>query len=191
MREPTRPTGARAFGDTSKTAPMKKVSTYTEAIATEICDRIADGEPLRQICRDQHMPAWRTVYHWIEARSEFAERMERARRVGFDAIAEEALEIANTPQIGEETEQEGSKFRVKRGDMLGHRKLQVETRLKLLAKWHPTKYGDKTSMELTGAGGGPVRIDETQAAARLCALAAIARARRVSQEADDPTGGLV
>ena len=28
-------------------------------------------------------------------------------------------------------------------DMLGHRRLQIETRLKLLAKFHPTKYGDK------------------------------------------------
>ncbi|CCJ51967.1 terminase small subunit-like protein [Bordetella bronchiseptica] len=183
--------GAYAIGGVHDTARMKKVSTYTEAIAAEICDRIAEGEPLRQICRDEHMPAWRTVYHWIEARSEFAERMERARRAGFDAIAEEALEIANTPQDGEETEQEGEKVKVKRGDMLGHRKLQVETRLKLLAKWHPTKYGDRTNMELTGAGGGAVQIDATQAAARLCALAAVARARRVSQEADDSAEGLV
>ncbi|WP_334157907.1 hypothetical protein [Oryzomicrobium sp.] len=166
---------------------MKKVSTYTEALAAEICDRIADGEPLRQICRDERMPAWRTVYHWIEARPEFAERMERARRAGFDAIAEEALEIANTPEVGEETEDDGEKLKVKRGDMLGHRKLQVETRLKLLAKWHPTKYGDKTSMELTGASGGPVQISETDRGARLAAIVAAATARAE----DDPAADLV
>ncbi|AAR97692.1 terminase small subunit [Bordetella phage BPP-1] len=194
MREPTRPAGARAFGDARKTARMKNASTYTEAIATEICDRIADGEPLRQICRDEHMPAWRTVYHWIEARPEFAERMERARRAGFDAIAEEALEIANTPQTGEETEESDDGYKVKRGDMLGHRKLQVETRLKLLAKWHPTKYGDKTSMELTGANGGPVQINDTERAARIAAIVAAAqqRAQRAAAgEDDDPAAGLV
>ena len=30
--------------------------------------------------------------------------------------------------------------------MLGHRKLQIETRLKLLAKWNPKKYGDRVTM---------------------------------------------
>ena len=32
---------------------------------------------------------------------------------------------------------------IKKVDMLGHRKLQIETRLKLLAKFNPKKYGDK------------------------------------------------
>lgn len=155
-----------------------KASTYTDAIATEICNRIAEGEPLRQICRDEHMPAWRTVYQWIDARPEFAERMEIARRVGFDAIAEEALEIADTPQTGEETEDDGEKVKVKRGDMLGHRKLRFEARLKLLAKWHPTKYGEKSSMELTGANGGPVQITDTERAAKIAAILANAQARR-------------
>ena len=31
-------------------------------------------------------------------------------------------------------------------DMLGHRKLQIETRLKLLAKWDPKRYGKKLDL---------------------------------------------
>lgn len=120
------------------------------AIKEEICNRIAEGEPLRQICRDLHMPNWRTVYLWIEDDEEFATRFARARELGFDAIAEEALEISNTPVLGEETEDDGERVKVKRSDMLGHRKLQVETRLKLLAKWSPKKYGDKQHVELSG-----------------------------------------
>lgn len=168
-------------------------STYTEATAAEICDRLAEGEPLRAICRDEHMPPWRTVYDWLRAYPEFATRFAQARQVGFDAIAEEALTIADTPQTGEETEDDGEKFKVKRGDMLGHRKLQVETRLKLLAKWYPAKYGDKTSMELTGANGGPVQISDTERAARLAAImeAARRRARDAAAEDDDPAEGLV
>jgi hypothetical protein len=38
-----------------------------------------------------------------------------------------------------------------REDMLGHRKLQIETRLKLLAKWSPKRYGDK--LGIGGADG--------------------------------------
>lgn len=122
----------------------------TPEIADEIIQRLSEGEPLRAICRDEHMPAWRTFYAWVEQDKEFAARIVRARELGFDAIAEEALAIANTPVIGEETEDDGEKFKVKRGDMLGHRKLQIETRLKLLAKWCPAKYGDKQAVELSG-----------------------------------------
>ena len=163
---------------------MRK-STYTPEIAAEICARLAEGEALRQICRDEHMPAWRTVYDWIEADNDFAARIARARKSGFDAIAEQALEIADTPQVGEETEETDDGCKVKRGDMLGHRKLQVETRLKLLAKWHPAKYGDKTSMELTGANGGPVQISDTERAAKIAAiLAAAAKARKDGDVSD-------
>jgi hypothetical protein len=45
---------------------------------------------------------------------------------------------------------------VKRSDMLGHRKLQVETRLKLLAKWDPKRYGDMVRQEISGPDGAPI-----------------------------------
>jgi hypothetical protein len=44
-------------------------------------------------------------------------------------------------------------------DMLGHRKLQIETRLKLLAKFHPTKYGDKVM--LAGDKENPLELGGT------------------------------
>jgi hypothetical protein len=135
---------------------MGRHSTYTEAIADEICDRIAEGETLRAICRDEHMPSWRTVYDWLNVNQDFAARFAKSRKLGFDAIAEEAFEIANTPVMGEEIEEDGDRVKVKRADMLGHRKLQIWTRLQLLARWCPEKYGDRTAMELTGANGGPV-----------------------------------
>lgn len=146
---------------------MGRKTTYTEKAARLICERIAEGEPLRQICRDETMPAWQTVYGWIEAQPEFAERFARARVAGFDAIAEQALRIADTPQIGQiiETSPDGTK--VKSEDMLGHRKLQVETRLKLLAKWDPKRYGEKQEIEHTGKGGGPIRMSFTAVDADL------------------------
>ncbi len=133
-------------------------SNRTEKIVSEICARLAEGETLRSICRRKGMPHWNTVYDWMAEDPELSGRIARAREIGFDAIAQEALEIANTPVIGEETEEsDDGRIKTKRGDMLGHRKLQIDTRLKLLAKWCPARYGDKTSMELTGANGGPVR----------------------------------
>jgi hypothetical protein len=138
-----------------------RATTYSQAIADEICERLAEGEPLRVICRDEHMPAWRTVYEWRQAREEFSARIALAREIGFDAIAEEALMIADTPVDGVKTELSDNGKKEVHEDMLGHRKLQIETRLKLLAKWSPKKYGEKVQTELTGAGGGPVQVIAT------------------------------
>lgn len=163
---------------------MGRRSIYTPELANEIIERISNGEPLKAICRDEHMPTWSVVYRWIRDIPDFATEMNIARDMGADAIAEEALSIADTPVIGEETEYDGEKRKVKRGDMLGHRKLQVETRLKLLAKWHPKKYGDKTAMELTGADGGPVAISDTERAAKIASILAEAKARKEGYTGD-------
>lgn len=162
---------------------MGRPPMYTEAIAEEICQRLAEGEPLRVICRDAHMPSWRAVYYWMRERPDFAERVAEARRMGYDAIAEEALEIADTPVMGEEIEEDGKKVKRRRTEMLGHRKLQVWTRLQLLARWYPTKYGERTAMEVTGAAGGPVQIDDSDRAVKLAGLLALAAKRK---DADDP-----
>ena len=63
-------------------------------------------------------------------------------------MAEECLELADTPKFGVKQVESEDGIIVTREDMLGHRKLQIETRLKLLAKWNPKKYGDR----LTHAG---------------------------------------
>ena len=119
-----------------------------DELLPEICARLAQGETLSAICRDPHMPDRVTVYSWANADPVVSERIAQARAVGFDAIADECLEIANTPVVGEEvtTKPDGSQ-EVKRGDMLGHRKLQIETRLKLLAKWDPKRYGERQAVE--------------------------------------------
>jgi len=119
-------------------------TVYSELIEHEICARLADGEPLRQICRDERMPAWQTVYLWMSKDEGINRRIARARVMGFDAIAEDALHIADTPTVGETiraSDKDG--MVITQEDMLGHRKLQVETRLKLLAKWDPKRYGER------------------------------------------------
>lgn len=150
---------------------MSMKSTFSEVIGAEICERLSDGEPLRAICRDPHMPAWRTVYDWIHKDQAFATRIAQAREVGFDAIAEEALQIADTPVEGVRKESSEEGYKEVREDMLGHRKLQIETRLKLLAKWSPKKYGDSSKVELTGSLAVHDMTDE-DLRAELAALAA-------------------
>lgn len=134
--------------------PAKRIGRPPEAVpekaAEEILAWIASGQTLREFCRQKGKPAWRTVYDWLEKDQEFRARFARARDMGHDAIAEEALAIADTPVEGETITEDEDGTKTVTGDMLGHRKLQVDTRLKLLAKWNPKKYGDKVDVAHTG-----------------------------------------
>ena len=68
-------------------------------------------------------------------------------------IIEDCLLTADTPEMGViETVRTGGKNpgrEVRTGDMLEHRKLKIWTRLQLLAKWFPTKYGDRVALDHT------------------------------------------
>lgn len=148
-------------------------STFKQATIETICLRLAKGEPLAAICREEGMPGVTTVWEWEKARPDVSEAIARARIAGEEWIAAECLLIADTPMPGRVEKQEllgvltrddqdGNKQQValpdaqlvttevRIEDMLGHRKLQIETRLKLLAKWNPRKWGEK--LDLTHKG---------------------------------------
>ena len=122
---------------------MTRSSSYTPEILAEICERLSQGEPLEQICRDEHMPASRTVYDWADGKvasvpESIPADIARARDIGYDAIASNARMTARGR--GESTQD------------VARDKLIIETDLKLLAKWSK-KYGDKITQELTGKDG--------------------------------------
>lgn len=120
-------------------------SKYTPELAKEICEKLSEGIPLREICREEHMPAWRTIYDWMGRSEDLSAAIARARDIGYDKMAEECLEIADTPVMGHKQVMSDKATYTTVEDMLGHRRLQIETRLKLLAKFHPTKYGEKAN----------------------------------------------
>lgn len=137
---------------------MGRPSSYSEAIADEICDRIANGESLVRVCADQHMPSTSVVFKWLgdDARADFADRYARAREAQADFMAQEILHIANTPQVGVITTEKPTGTETKIADMIEHRRLQVDARKWLASKLAPKKYGDKITQELGGPNGGPI-----------------------------------
>lgn len=132
----------------STPAPRGRPSKFTPALADEIVHRLSNGEPLRQICRDEHMPAWRTIYDWQTADKDFSARIAHARELGEDAIAMECLEIAdNATNDWMETQgKDGAELYKLNGEHVQRSKLRIETRLKLLAKWNPRKWGEKVDV---------------------------------------------
>ena len=151
--------GVSEPSQTQEAAPPKKKtgrpSKYTPEIAKQICEQLSDGIPLREICKQEGFPAWQTVYDWMYRDEGLSRAIAHARDLGYDAIAEDCLMIADNMLMGEEvTESRDDKGKVtistKTVDLLGHRRFQVDTRLKLLAKFNPKKYGDKVQV-----GGDP------------------------------------
>lgn len=156
-------------------APKGSGSKYTEEVADRICDLVSNGVNLRKVCRMEGMPAWRTVYDWVVEKPDFAARLARAREMGYDSLAEEALEISNTPEIGTKkvfssgADEKKDSVTVTEEDMIAHRKLQIETRLKLLAVWDPKRYGNK--VQLGGDPNSPLKVEvQSEADAYLAAL---------------------
>ena len=125
---------------------MARPSLYSEKLCDEIVERVSNGEPLAQVCRDDHMPALRTVYDWMAKDADLSARIARARIAGFDMIAAGTMEIADEPPP-----------RTERGVDSGHVawvKNRIWTRLQLLAKWDPKRYSDR--LELAGDPSAPL-----------------------------------
>ena len=121
-------------------------SLYTQELADAICDRLEAGDSLRKACETAGGPDPSTVLRWTQDAVciGFAQQYTRAREAGYQKLGDELIEIADTPQIGIETKlrPDGSRETTE-GDMLGHRKLQIDTRKWMLSKMLPKLYGDK------------------------------------------------
>jgi hypothetical protein len=131
---------------------------YSQEIADAICAKMAEGRGLRDVLRDDGMPSIGTFLRWVSERPELAEQYAHARALCLDAMAEDIIDIADTPEIGKKTVSKATGLEITEGDMVEHRRLRIESRKWLLAKMAPKKYGDKVQTELTGANGGPVQI---------------------------------
>jgi hypothetical protein len=56
----------------------RAVTPFCEAIAAEICTRVAAGESLRAICKPRDMPGAATVHRWAAVRPHFGAALRRA-----------------------------------------------------------------------------------------------------------------
>lgn len=144
---------ARATQPKTKAGPTEKKrvgrpSGYTQAIGDKICFRLVDGESLRSICKGKGMPTLSMVYRWLEKNTEFRDQYARAREWQADTLADEILDIANTPQIGIKKVSKAAGVETTEGDMIEHRRLQVEARKWYAAKLAPKKYGERQQIDM-------------------------------------------
>lgn len=131
----------------------ERLTKRTPEVEDRIIEGLCDGIPLRELCRQDGMPNWRTVYDWISADADLAARIAHARDLGFDAIAEDILDIADdTPAIS---------------DHVQRSKMRIDTRLKLLACWSPKRYGNKQDVSIGNKEGETLKVQSNAENAAL------------------------
>jgi len=117
---------------------MGRPSEYTAETADYICEQLAEGKSLRQICAEDGMPAVGTVFVWLKKYMAFQEQYTRAREVQGHVAAEDAVDGALTaydPQLG---------------------RLRYDALKWRASKLVPKVYGDKIQAEHSGPNGGPI-----------------------------------
>ena len=130
---------------------MGRPSSFTPEFAAEICERLANGESLRAITSDEHMPSQATVFRWLADNTQFREQYACAREAQADTLADEIVHIADTPMEGTVVTSKEWGEEIKTGDMIEHRKLRVDARKWFAAKLAPKKYSDKQQVEHSGS----------------------------------------
>lgn len=161
-------------------------SSYTPEIAREICERLAAGESLRSICRDEHMPDRSTVVAWVvEDRHGFSSQYARARDLGLEEMAESLTEISDdgVNDWMETNDPDNPGYRVN-GEHVQRSKLRVDTRKWLLSKLAPKRYGDSSTLALTGPDGEALNLSDTERAEKIAALLAAAQQRKADDASD-------
>ncbi len=83
--------------------PSARVS-YSPKLAAAICDALADGALLPQVCSGHGMPKVSTVFGWLRQHPEFADAYSLAKEVQADNIAAQIIVISDTCRPGEKTE---------------------------------------------------------------------------------------
>lgn len=112
------------------------LAMYPPETRDEILHRIAEGESLRAICRDDGMPSLSTVHEWLEADAQFRSKYARAREDQADGIFDGMADIEARVSIGD-----------LRPDAA---RVVLESQRWRAEKLKPKVYGSKTSVEHSG-----------------------------------------
>lgn len=113
---------------------MGAPSTYTDTLATEICEWLANGGTLAAYCRIEGNPAHRTVHDWRKANKAFADRYEEAMLHGCHALLDETLSIADGLE-----------------EDAASRRVRIWSRHELVKRKRPDVFSDKVQLQHSGS----------------------------------------
>lgn len=125
---------------------MGRPSKYSDQLADEICNRMAEGESLLKICKDEHMPTRASIHNWLLATdsdgnktyANFFDKYEIAVALRADHMFDQIEQIADN---SEEVVRKGAEK--KSSAYAQTQRLRVDSRKWYLSKIMPKKFSDK------------------------------------------------
>lgn len=157
---------------------LGRPSTYLRETADLICQRLADGESLRSICRLPGFPPRATVQGWImDDLDGFSGRYARARDLGLEEMADELIDISDDGRRDYTQSADGRE--VPDHDHIQRSKLRVDTRKWILAKRMPKVFGERLDLNATVKREAGELTD-----AELAAIASAGRAGAAEAQED-------
>lgn len=132
---------------------MGQPSKYSQRIADQICESLAEGQSLRRICAADGMPRLSSIFRWLESNQPFREQYARAREIQAETLAAEILDIADESSRDTYVDENGHT----RTDweVVGRSRLRVDARKWIASKLKPKVYGDRPP---DNAGADPAAI---------------------------------
>ena len=131
-----------------KKHPGGRPTDYCVEVADEILERIADGESLRSICREEHMPSKSAVFRWLGLHDEFRDQYARAREAQADSLFDDVLEIADDAR-NDWMERNGKDDVgwALNGEHVQRTRLRIDARKWMAGKLRPKTYGEKIEVD--------------------------------------------
>lgn len=132
---------------------------FTKKLGDVICVRVAEGESMRSVSRDENMPAMTTLFRWLRENTEFRQQYEIAKEESADVHAEDVIHIsdheASSPVIvdGIPLMIDGKIVYAVDSASVAHARLRVDARKWVASKLKPKKYGERVHNEHSGQIG--------------------------------------
>jgi hypothetical protein len=121
---------------------------YDKKTGRVVCNLLARGQSLRQICALDSMPHRDTIYEWIRVNPEFSDNYRRARELQEDEFFDFMRDIAF-----DESRDITGELKMPNGVAVNRDKLKIDTLKWTLGRMNPGKYGDKVETNHTGSVG--------------------------------------
>ncbi len=128
--------------------PHGRPSAYTEELADKICNLIVQGMSCNKISQLDDMPAKSVIYFWLSQHQSFLDKYTRALEIRSLTFLDEMADIADDGENDyyDKAGKSGETIRVFDSEHVQRSRLRVDTRIKLLEKLQPRKYGAKVDL---------------------------------------------
>jgi hypothetical protein len=120
---------------------------YNPELAKEICERIAAGELMLNVCRDSYMPTMRRCNAWLKTHEDFNALYKDALNDRLSVFEEETIAIADDAAADlKEVIRGGKEITVVDQEVIARAKLRVDVRFRHLKAGRPQKWGDSSTL---------------------------------------------